>query len=102
MISYDELQYIDQKVYGDQDRYIYGSIDQKVIRLSFRVNYNITPDLTIQYWGQPFIATGKYYDFKYITDPMASEYQGRFAPYSPDQLALINDEYYSVDENIDG
>ena len=38
-------------------RYIFGSIDQKILSLSLRIDYNITPDLTIQYWGQPFFGS---------------------------------------------
>ena len=102
MVSYDELQYVDQTSYGNETRYIYGSIDQKVVSMSFRVNFNLSPDLTLQYWGQPFVASGRYYDFKYITDPMASGYHDRFAYYSPDQISLRNDEYYEIDENTDG
>jgi hypothetical protein len=99
--SFDELQYVDQSKYGSLDRYLFASIDQKVLSLSLRVNFNFTPDLTLQYWGQPFVASGKYYDFKYITNPMASDYQNRFVVYNPDQINLVDNEYYSVDENID-
>jgi hypothetical protein len=102
MVSYDELQYVDQNSVGDQPKYIYGCIDQKVVGLSFRVNFNLTPDLTLQYWGQPFIASGKYYDFKYITDPVASGYHNRFALYSPQQIKLNDQDQYEIDENIDG
>ena len=105
MVSYDELQYVDETNYGNQTRYIYGSIDQKVVSMSFRVNFNLSPDLTLQYWGQPFVASGRYYDFKYITDPMASDYHNRFATYSPSQITLVQDndyEYYRIDENTDG
>ena len=102
MISYDELQYVDQTKYGNQTRYLYGSIDQKVVSMSFRVTFNLSPNLTLQYWGQPFIATGKYYDFKYITDPMASDYNNRFAIYSPSQIKEVNDDRYEIDENTDG
>ena len=38
-----------------------------------RVNFNLTPDLTLQYWGQPYVASGKYYDHKMIMDPMADK-----------------------------
>jgi hypothetical protein len=100
--SYDELQYVTQTSYDNRDRYLFASIDQKVLSMSLRVNFNVTPDLTLQYWGQPFVASGKYYDFKYITNSIASEYHDRFAVYSPDQIELINDEYYRIDENIDG
>jgi hypothetical protein len=101
MVSFDELQYVDQTYYGNQPRYIYGSIDQKVVSMSFRVNFNLSPDLTLQYWGQPFIAAGKYYDFKYITDPMASYYEDRFSVYSPEQI-ITHEDSYEIDENIDG
>ena len=102
MVSYDELQYVEQATYGTQTRYIYGSIDQRVVGMSFRVNFNLTPDLTLQYWGQPFIASGKYYDYKYITDPMAADYHSRFALYSPEQISLNDEDYYEIDENTDG
>ncbi len=101
-ISHDELQYVDQENYGSLTRYIYGSIDQKIISMSFRASFNLTPDLTLQYWGQPFIASGKYSNYKYITDPMASGYHNRFASYSTEQLFLNGDDQYETDENRDG
>ena len=101
MSSFDELQYVDHSDYGSNDRYIFASIDQKVLSMSLRVNFNLSPDLTLQYWGQPFIASGKYYDFKYITDPLASDYHNRFTTYTPAQSSLVDDEYYSIDENSD-
>jgi hypothetical protein len=101
--SFNELQYVSQTSFNEQDRYVFASIDQKTISMSLRVNFNLTPDLTLQYWGQPFIASGKYYDFKYITDPMASEYTNRYTVLDPaDQITLVDNSYYSVDEDRDG
>jgi hypothetical protein len=102
MKLYDELQYVDQSNFGNLDRYLFASIDQKVLSMSLRVNFNFTPDLTLQYWGQPFVASGRYYDFKYINNPIASDFRDRFIVYNPSQINLINNEYYSIDENIDG
>jgi hypothetical protein len=99
--SYDELQYVTQTTYGTLDRYVFSSIDQRTISLSFRLNFNVKPDLTLQFWGQPFIASGRYYDFKYITNPVASDYNNRFAVYSPQQIKLVDNDYYSIDENND-
>jgi hypothetical protein len=84
-------------------RYIFGSIDQKILSMSLRVDYNITPDLTIQYWGQPFFGSGDYEEFKYITDPVADEYTDRFHTYLPGEISFDEtDGTYFVDENIDG
>jgi len=99
--SYSELQYVTQTQYNGSDRYIFASIDQKTISTSFRVNLNISPNLTFQYWGQPFVATGKYYNHKFITSPMASSYHDRFSVYSPDQISFDGSQY-NVDENVDG
>ncbi len=99
--SYSELQYVSQIEYNGSDRFIFASIDRKTINTSFRINLNLSPNLTFQYWGQPFVATGKYYDHKYILDPMANHYSDRFRIFTPGQISLI-DEQYNIDENADG
>jgi hypothetical protein len=100
---FNELQYVSQTGYNGNDRYIFASIDQKTLSMSLRVNFNLSPDLTLQYWGQPFIASGKYYDFKCITNPMASEYTDRFSVFDPDnQICLVDNSYYTIDEDRDG
>jgi hypothetical protein len=99
--SFTELQYVTQTSYNGTDRYIFGSIDQKTISTSFRVNLNVSPNLTLQYWGQPFVATGKYYDYKYITNPMASNYHDRFLTYNSDQISFDTD-HYNISENGNG
>ncbi|MGD0753858.1 MAG: DUF5916 domain-containing protein [Bacteroidales bacterium] len=99
--SYCELQYVTSVNVNNKEKYIFASINRKTISTSFRVNLNMSPDLTLQYWGQPFFATGKYYNHKYISDPMAHDYKNRFRTYSPDQISLVGDSY-NIDENVDG
>ncbi|MCF8223634.1 MAG: DUF5916 domain-containing protein [Bacteroidales bacterium] len=96
----DQFQYVSRRNMNDEDRYIFAEIDQKVLNMSLRINYNITPDLTIQYWGQPFIATGKYSNFKMITDPVADEMEDRYSLYQGNQIEL-SDGYYMIDEDTD-
>jgi len=97
-----ELQYIDKIELGEEERYLFGSIDQKTVMLSLRLNYSITPNLTIQYWGQPFISAGTYDRFKMITDPHADAYRDRFHTYTEEEITLLNpDDGYVVDEDGD-
>lgn len=87
----------------DDPRYVFGTIDQEILAISFRIDYNITPDLTIQYWGQPFFGSGAYTDFKYITDPNAPEFTDRFHVYSDNEILFDEDNgTYHVDEDVDG
>lgn len=83
-------------------RYIFGAIDQKILSISLRIDYNITPDLTIQYWGQPFFGSGGYSEFKHVTDPVAAEYKERYELYGSGNLQYaIRDRQYRIDENLD-
>jgi len=101
--SYSNLQYIEENAYGSEKRYIFGSLNQKVLGVSLRVNLTLTPTLTIQYWGQPFMAAGLFSSLKYVTNPMAADYNDRFHSYTPDQIACFQqDGYCDVDENRDG
>jgi hypothetical protein len=99
--SFNELQYVTRTTYGNDDRYIFASINRNTVSASLRVNLNFSPDLTLQYWGQPFIATGKYSNYKLITNQLADQYHDRFHLYTPDQISSDPDNYY-IDENKDG
>ena len=101
-INNDKLQFIDNfdDVNGSP-RYLNGEIQQRTLSMSFRLNYTINPNLTIQYWGQPFISRGRYSNFKHVTDATAQRFENRFLAYSDEQVTLT-DGTYSVDENLSG
>lgn len=97
-MSHDQMQYVTELTYGTNQRYIFATIDQKTISASIRVNFNISPDLTVQYWGQPFVASGHYYNYKYITNPIADKYADRFHLYSASEM-IDNGGGYDIHEN---
>ena len=98
-----KIQYVTGLDFQDDTRYIAGTVDQRTFSATFRLNYSITPDLTLQYYGQPFISRGRYEDYKYITDPMAESFDGRFHLYSDAEIGYdAQDEEFEVDENLDG
>lgn len=87
---------------GDQ-RYITGRLIQETIRLSLRLSYSMTPNMTVQYWGQPFISKGNYSEFKYIVDPLARAYTDRFILYTSDQISNTETASdYLLDDDMDG
>ena len=100
-ISDDHLQYIATLNTDNGPRYILATIHQSTISASLRANINISPNLSIQYWGQPFLAAGKYSDYKYVTDPTASSLNDRAHIYSDGQISG-NGDGYQIDENEDG
>jgi hypothetical protein len=71
--------------------------------MSFRLNLSLLPNLNIQYWGQPFVASGKYSDYKKIIDVRASEFAKSYQNFSNSQItydAISNT--YSIDEYNSG
>jgi hypothetical protein len=94
----DNLQYVDTRTFSTGSRYILGRIDQKTLGLTFRVDLNITPEFSIQYYGSPFISKGKYSQLKYVTNPRSASYENRFQVYNtqtlPDGSYLLSDPVY--------
>ena len=99
----NKMQYVNTGIVADENRYIVGEIDQTTARLSLRMTYMITPNLSVQAWGQPFGTSGEYNNFKYITDANASDFNKRFTEI-PEEWVSLNDqdEEYAIDENSDG
>jgi len=98
-VNSNSLQYITTKNYLSEKRYILGTIDQKTLELTFRVDLNITPEFSIQYYGSPYVSRGKYSEFKRVTDPQAKLYEDRFSVF--DNPQLIGGTYYELDEDND-
>lgn len=96
------IQNVDFLQFEGEDRYITGRIDQRTLNFSLRINYSITPNMTFEYWGQPFISRGNYSEFKFITDPLAERYTDRFELFDPSQIVSEDGgDYFNIDENGD-
>ncbi len=96
-----ELQYVGTFDFDGVDRYLFGRLDQETHALTARIDYSITPNLTIQFYGQPFLSTGRYDRFKRITDPRAAAFTDRFATFGGGEIGF-EDDVYSIDEDLDG
>ncbi|MDX9771635.1 MAG: DUF5916 domain-containing protein [Tenuifilaceae bacterium] len=102
-ITKREMQYVSNIDWENFTSYINSSFEQRLYILQLRVNYSVTPDISIQYYGRPFFAKGKYFDFKKITNPRASNFEDSFHLFSSNQLSYDTEtEVYYVDEASNG
>jgi hypothetical protein len=97
----NQLQYVTTASLPSGTKYVVATIDQTLLRVTIRMTYMITPNLSIQYYGQPFGTAGVYSNYKYITDASAASYSERFSTTPPDRLSA-NASGYEVDEDNDG
>ncbi len=91
----NDLQYITTITDSNEPKYILGKIDQHTMGITFRADYNISPELSIQYYGSPFATVGKYSTFKKVTVPDANDYHNRFLELTP----VLNGNSYEVSDN---
>jgi hypothetical protein len=91
--GFNDMQYV-TTVSG---KYIMARIDQKIFRTSFRFEYYPRPNMSIQYYGQPFIFSANYSKFKQVTNSMASDYNDRIHLYNTSELTLANNSYTVIE-----
>jgi len=90
------------------ERYLLGDLQQNTIRLTTRLNWTFTPDLSLQLYAQPFVSSGDYIAFREVVDPDAEAYADRLEELDQDRLRYEAPEEsgdpgtYFVDLNRDG
>lgn len=77
----NDRQYVDEVWENDQLHYVFARLDMKIVYLTARFNYSFTPDLSVQFYGMPFIAAAKYTNYREVVNPKAEKYDDRFQSY---------------------
>ena len=102
-INRTDLQYVSTINLAGEEKYLFGRLNMKTLALIVRLNYTVNPELSIEYYGQPFVSAGRYNEFKKITNANGSGFSNRYHIFAEDEIRF--DEVgnsYVVDENGDG
>ena len=97
----DRSQYVTTTANGSDSRYILGTMKNDELTTTLRFTYSINPDMSIQFYGQPFISRGRFSDFKFVNIAAAEKFTDRVNIYDENQISTQND-VFRVDENRDG
>ncbi len=96
----NDLQYVNTKFWGKEPRYILGNLDRETLYFTLRVDYNISPDFTIQYYGSPYVSGGLFSGYKKIINSNSNNYQDRFHIFDTNEISYIEDDgIYSINES---
>ena len=74
-----------------QTHYVMSRIRQRTASMTVRVNWTFSPKLSLQAYAQPFVASGRYTDFKDVNNPRASSFRDRFDLLQGANLVLSDD-----------
>lgn len=93
-------QFVANIPYADGVRSIVSRVERKSISLATRFNYYLTPELSLQFYGEPFIFRAEFDNYGYVVDPLNKVYENRFHPYTTDEI-MLEGNVASIDENGD-
>jgi hypothetical protein len=83
----DNFIYVTQQKVNAGMQYVMARIKQQTYSLTLRFNYNVTPDISIQYYGSPFISSGSYSDFKRAANTHSSDMNNRYHTFTGAEIA---------------
>nr|WP_129732770.1 DUF5916 domain-containing protein [Parabacteroides goldsteinii] len=73
--------------------YLMGHMKQKTYGLTMKLQVNVTPDISIQFYGSPFTSTAKFSDFKEAADTRSHSYDNRFHLFTADEISYADGVY---------
>ncbi len=94
-------QFVSNEEFNGETRSVVSQVNQRNFSISTRANFYILPNLSLQFYGQPFIFRALYSDFGYVKSPLARTIGDRIEVYRPEQISL-QDGTAAIDENTDG
>jgi hypothetical protein len=62
--------------------YVFANLDQTTVGITTRVNYTMSPTLSLQIYAEPFVSAGEYTDYKELADGRARDWRLRYSPYA--------------------
>lgn len=78
-------QYVMQPTVNNEKVYVVGKIDRKTISTTVRAEYFITPELSLQYYGNPYASIGKYLNYREVAQSKSKDLNERY-----NMLKVIN------------
>ena len=99
----DNNQWVDNLILdgGADTAYTFGHLDQNTVSLTARVDYTMSPKLSLQIYAQPFVSSGKYANWRELNDPRNANYDLRYKPYgTPEGVSQYNFDVAEFNSNV--
>jgi hypothetical protein len=83
-VNVDDRQWVRNfgEIGADTTHYTVAHLHQRTFALTTRADFTLTPNLTFQFYGQPFITSGQFSNWRELADARASDYDRRYRPFT--------------------
>ena len=82
---------------NDETGYLVGQLDRKTLKTTLRLEYFITPEISLQYYANPYASVGKYSEFRRVKDGSSKDLNRRY--YFPSSLDFQDNVYNMIDQS---
>jgi hypothetical protein len=98
--EHSELMYVREVDFYGSPRYILSRIHSESVSMQFGLNWNILPTVSVEYRARPYMMSGKYDQFKVVTDGDNTDFEKRFDRFTNNILLNNNIYYCDEDRNV--
>jgi hypothetical protein len=74
-------------------KYLVGTIDRNTLSSTLRFEYYISPEISLQYYGNPYVSTGVYENFREVADASNKSLEKRYINL---ESSLLTSNRYTV------
>lgn len=93
----EAMQYVEEAADElGRPHYVFARINQTTAAMTVRVNWTFSPQLSLQAYAQPFVATGRYSEYKDVTNARAQKFTARFDRLAGRNLMLAEDDTFTA------
>lgn len=77
-LAKDNSQYLKSTIVNNNSEYLVGLLDRQTFSTTLRAEFFITPELSLQYYGSPYVSTGEFLDYRRVDKAKARNLDERF------------------------
>jgi len=100
--SVDNNEFVPRSRYqSESTKYMVGTIDLNTISSTLRLEYFVSPEISLQYYGNPYASTGKFSNFREVADASNKSPERRYNSLLPiannkDELQNESNQQYTI------
>jgi hypothetical protein len=73
--------------------YVVGELVRHTFAMTTRLNYTLSPALSLQLYAQPYVTAGRFEAFRRVGNPRAAAFHARFESFAPEAVSLQGGSY---------
>lgn len=83
--------------------FLMADLYQETFSATLRLDFTLSPTLSLQFYGSPYVTAGHFYNFKRVADAHASEWDDRYEEYTHGETTYDEEnDQYLIDSDMDG